>query len=77
MHVTDALAATRELEVGHVKAACELAAHEVYGRYVKLNEKSGRLSLNRERISEEERLDGRYLIGTSDDTLSARDVVTV
>jgi transposase len=74
-HVTEAMTAIRVLEKGHVKAACELAAHEVYGRYVKLNEKTGQLSLNRERIRQEERLDGKYLITTSDDTLSAEDVV--
>lgn len=72
--VTDALAALRELEHGHVKAACALAAHEVYGRYVVLDPKTGKVRLNRDRIRQEERLDGKYLLTTSDDSLTAEEV---
>ena len=46
--------------------------HPVYGRYLKTDHK-GRLRLNEAKIREEERLDGKYLLRTSDDTLSAED----
>ncbi len=36
--------------------------------------KTGKLRLDREKIKAEERLDGRFLVSTSDDGLSARDV---
>ena len=35
----------------------------------------GRLTLNRDKISQEELLDGKYLISSSDDSLSAEDIV--
>jgi hypothetical protein len=57
---------------GHARAVCRLMAHESYGRYLKLNDK-GRPVLNLEKIKAEERLDGKYLLRTSDDTLSAED----
>lgn len=56
----------------HSKAVCELVAHPVYGRYLKTDRK-GRSRLNEAKIREEERLDGKYLLRTSDDTLSAED----
>lgn len=57
----------------HSKAACELVSHPVYGRYLKTDSK-GRLKVNTAKIREDERLDGKYLLRTSDDTLSAEDV---
>jgi len=57
----------------HSRAACALIAHKAYGRYLKVG-KSGNPILDRKRIAEDERLDGKYLIRTSDDTLSAEDV---
>jgi hypothetical protein len=58
---------------GHPKAACALLSHRAYGRYLKVG-KSGGPVLDRKRIQEDERLDGKYLIRTSDDTLPAEDV---
>jgi hypothetical protein len=58
----------------HKKAACELRSHEVFGRYV-LQDEDGGLYLDTGKIEAEERLDGKYLLSTSDDGLSADDVV--
>lgn len=57
----------------HEKAACKLRAHRSMGRYVRQT-KTGRLMIDRSKIRDEARLDGKYLISTSDDTLSAEDV---
>jgi len=57
----------------HAKAVCELMAHPVYGRYLKLDSRS-LPKIDRAKIKEEEKLDGKYLLRTSDDTLSAEDV---
>ncbi len=58
----------------HRKAACDLRAHPTYGRYVRQT-KAGTLVLHREKIRDEERLDGKFLIRVSDDGLSAEDAV--
>jgi len=66
------LAAMKSKE--HTKAVCSLAAHPVYGRYLKTLA-DGTLAVNRKKIAAEERLDGKYIIKTSDDTLSLSDIV--
>jgi transposase len=43
------------------------------GRYIK-QLKDGRLKINLAKVREEEKLDGKYLLSTSDDTLSLEDV---
>jgi len=58
----------------HRKAACALRSHPTFGRYVRQT-KTGPLVLNREKIHDEERLDGKFLIRVSDDGLSATDAV--
>ena len=57
----------------HVRAECALRDHRSLGRYVR-QLSSGRLVLNRAKIRQEERLDGKYLLQTSDPDLSAEDV---
>ncbi|AZR73342.1 hypothetical protein BBF96_08080 [Anoxybacter fermentans] len=57
----------------HTKAMCNLRSHPTYGKYIR-QLKGGRLKLNRMKVREEEKYDGKYLITTSDDTLSAEDV---
>ncbi len=57
----------------HEKAACKLRAHRSMGRYIRQT-KTGRLMIDRDKIRQEARLDGKYLISTSDDTLSPEDV---
>jgi transposase len=58
----------------HTKAACDLRAHRTFGRYVR-QAKTGKLKLDKTKITTEAKLDGKYLISTSDDDLSAEDVV--
>jgi len=58
----------------HTKAVCDLRAHKVYGRYIR-ELKSGKLKLDEAKIQAEAKLDGKYLISTSDEHLSVEDVV--
>jgi len=57
----------------HRKAECALRDHKTLGRYLRQTA-SGRLQINRAAIRAEERLDGKYLLSTSDPDLSAEDV---
>jgi transposase len=57
----------------HTKACCALLANSLYSRYLKTN-KQGQPRIDRRKVREEAKLDGRYLIRTSDDTLSAEQV---
>ena len=57
----------------HLRGECALRDHPTLSRYLRPT-KSGRLSLDRARIAAEERLDGKYLLTTSDPSLSAEDV---
>ena len=69
------LAALAQTEAApHRKAACALRSHPTFGRYVRQT-KTGTLVLHREKIRDEERLDGKFLIRVSDDGLSAVDAV--
>ena len=58
----------------HTKAACALRSHPVFGRYIKQS-KNGVLSLDQGKIKRDARLDGKYLISTSEDSLPVKDVV--
>lgn len=57
----------------HKKAVCALLSHRTMGRFIKQS-KSGRLRINWAKVREEETLDGKYLLSTSDDTLSSEDM---
>lgn len=57
----------------HKKAVCELLSHRTMGRYLK-QLKSGAIKIDRKKVRAEEALDGKYLLSTSDDSLSAEDV---
>lgn len=59
---------------GERKAICALVSSEKYGRYL-TDIKRGLPKIDYGKVQEEEKLDGRYLLRTSDDTLSAEDVV--
>jgi transposase len=56
----------------HSRACCALLSHHSYGRYLKLD-REGRPYVDRRKVAEEAHLDGKYLLHTSDDTLSAAD----
>jgi len=58
---------------GHTKAVCELKSHRGYGRYLR-ELKSGELRIDRVKVKEDAKLDGKYLISTTDPTLSTEDV---
>jgi transposase len=57
----------------HSRACCALLANPAYGRYLKTN-RQGSPRIDRRKLREEARLDGKYLVRTSDDTLAAEDV---
>jgi transposase len=57
----------------HQRGECALRDHKTLSRYLRQT-KTGRLVIDRERIRAEERLDGKYLLTTSDPSLSAEDV---
>jgi transposase len=58
----------------HTKALCALVSHPTYGRYLK-TDADGKLKIDKNKVIAEEKLDGKYLIKTSDDTLSLNDIV--
>ena len=60
-------------EAAHLKAECALREHPALGRWLRQTP-SGRLTLDRAKIAAEARLDGKYLLSTSDPDLSAEDV---
>jgi hypothetical protein len=57
----------------YTRAECALRDHPALGRYVRQT-KTGRLVIDRAKIAAEERLDGKFLLSTSDPDLSAEDV---
>ncbi len=57
----------------HKKAVCALLSHRSMGRYLKQLQ-SGAIKIDRVKINEEEVLDGKYLLSTSDDSLTPEDV---
>ncbi len=58
----------------HSKLHCALRSHATFGRWL-LQDARGRLVIDERKVHEEERLDGKYILRTSDDTLSPEDVV--
>src|SRR5690606_11699939 len=54
----------------HTRAVCALIAHPTYGRYLKLDSRRWPV-IDRAKVEAEARLDGKYLLRTSDDTLCA------
>jgi transposase len=57
----------------HKKAVCALLSHRSMGRYIRQT-KTGKLRINQAKVQEEESLDGKYLLSSSDDTLSPEDI---
>ena len=60
-------------EAAHVKAECALRDHPALGRWLR-QQPSGRLVIDRAKVAAEQRLDGKYLLSTSDPDLSAEDI---
>jgi hypothetical protein len=57
----------------HVRAECALRDHPTLGRWVRQTP-GGRLALDRAKLRAEAKLDGKYLLSTSDPDLSAEDI---
>lgn len=57
----------------HNRAECALRDHPALGRYLRQTP-TGRLKLDKAKIAAEAKLDGKYLLSTSDPDLSAEDV---
>jgi transposase len=57
----------------HKKSVCTLRSHRTMGRYMR-QLKTGEIKIDKGKIKEEAHLDGKYIISTSDDTLSPKDV---
>jgi hypothetical protein len=65
--------AAQKAEAAHVKAECELRDHPTLGRWIR-QLASGRLVIDRAKVKAEQRLDGKFLLATSDPEISAEDV---
>jgi Transposase DDE domain len=63
----------REREADHPKAACELLASRRYGRYL-TTDYTGRPRLDAAKVKAAEKFDGKFVVITNDDTLSAADI---
>ena len=64
---------TKAERAAHQRGECALRDHKTLSRYLRQT-KTGRLVIDRDRIAAEQRLDGKYLLTTSDPSLSAEDV---
>jgi transposase len=60
-------------EAAHLRAECALRDHPTLGRWLR-QQPNGRLRIERAKVKAEARLDGKYLLATSDPDLSAEDV---
>ena len=58
---------------GHSKRVCHLRASGRYGKYIRLT-KAGKAVIDRTRVRDQERLDGKFVVHSNDDTLNAEDM---
>ena len=58
---------------GHSKRVCALRASGRYGRYLRLS-KTGKLRIDAAKVKAAERLEGKFVVHSNDDTLSAEDL---
>jgi transposase len=63
----------REREADHPKAACDLLASRRYGRYL-TTDYTGRPRLDVAKVKAAAKFDGKFVVITNDDTLSAADI---
>ncbi len=57
----------------HTKRVCELRASGRYGKYVKLG-RGGKPEIDHAKLRAQERLDGKFVVHSNDDTLTAEDM---
>jgi len=67
------LATLQVPDEGHSKRMCSLLSTPRYKRYLRQT-RGGRLAISRKAVRAAERLDGRWVVTTNDDTLSAQDM---
>jgi transposase len=67
------LALLEQRQEDHPKAACELMASRRYGRYLSEDER-GRPRLDAAKVKAAEKFDGKFVVISNDDTLSAEDI---
>jgi transposase len=69
------LESLREAPAGtrHSKRTCELVTSRRFGRFLRQSA-GGALSINRAAVAEEARLDGKWVVTSNDDSLSAEDL---
>jgi transposase len=68
-----AKARSEKAAAAHLRAECALRDHPALGRYLRQT-KTGVLKIDRSKITAEAKLDGKYLLSTSDPDLSSEDV---
>jgi hypothetical protein len=73
IELTAELNLLREREDDHPKAACTLLTSRRYGRYLSADY-LGRPRLDAAKVTAAEKFDGKFVVITNDDTLSAEDV---
>jgi transposase len=71
--IDEELAALRQRADDHPKAACALLASRRYGRYLE-TDYLGRPKLDAAKVKAAQKFDGKFVVITNDDTLSAEDV---
>ncbi len=71
--LTAELATMKQGDSGHSKRACELLASSRYGKYLRQTA-GGKLCVDRTAVSDSARYDGKWVITSNDDTLSAEDL---
>jgi hypothetical protein len=69
----DALRQPPARGAGHAKRACALVVSGRYGRYLRQTRR-GLLKIDRAAIATEAKLDGKWVVTTNDDTLTAEDL---
>jgi hypothetical protein len=65
-------ALTRKKGEARVRAEAELLTHPTFKRF--LVRRSGRLEIDRAKVKAEQRIDGKFLLSSSDDSLSAAEI---
>ena len=73
MEMDAELTALDKREEEHPKAACTLMASKRYGRYLS-TDRHGRPKLDAAKVKAAGKFDGKFVVITNDDTLSAEDV---
>jgi transposase len=73
VEIDEELALLRQRQDDHPKAACSLLASRRYGRYLD-TDYLGRPKLDAAKVKAAEKFDGKFVVITNDDTLSAEDV---